>query len=171
MKYSRKLGSSGEEDENQVNNFNILNNGDEKSGEAGIGGGEVFSEERNDTIPKTFPVCDSKLSELIPCLDRNLIYQLKMKLDLGLMEHYERHCPPQERRYNCLIPPPQGYKVPIPWPASRDEVWKVNIPHTHLADEKSDQNWMVVNGDEINFPGGGTNFHNGADKYIAALAR
>ncbi|KAH9312909.1 hypothetical protein KI387_027944 [Taxus chinensis] len=170
-KYSRKLGSSGEEDESQVNNFNILNDGDEKSGEARIGGGEVFSEERNDTIPKTFPVCDSKLSELIPCLDRNLIYQLKMKLDLGLMEHYERHCPPQERRYNCLIPPPQGYKVPIPWPASRDEVWKVNIPHTHLANEKSDQNWMVVNEDKINFPGGGTHFHNGADKYIAALAR
>lgn len=64
-----------------------------------------------------------------------------------------------------------GYQIPIRWPASRDEVWKVNIPHTHLASEKSDQNWMVVNGDKINFPGGGTHFHNGADKYIIALAR
>ncbi|PQQ06537.1 putative methyltransferase PMT9 [Prunus yedoensis var. nudiflora] len=87
------------------------------------------------------------------------------------MEHYERHCPPPERRYNCLIPPPLDYKIPIRWPESRDEVWKANISHTHLAQEKSDQNWMVVNGDKINFPGGGTHFHDGADKYIVALSR
>lgn len=56
-------------------------------------------------------ICDRKFSELIPCLDRNLIYQLKLKPNLAVMEHYERHCPPPERRYNCLIPPPVGYKV------------------------------------------------------------
>ncbi|KAL5725185.1 hypothetical protein ACHQM5_008356 [Ranunculus cassubicifolius] len=122
------------------------------------------------TLPKSYPVCDDRYSELIPCLDRNLIYQLRLKLDLTLMEHYERHCPPPERRFNCLIPPPTGYKVPIKWPRSRDEVWKENIPHTHLAHEKSDQNWMVEEGEKINFPGGGTHFHYGADKYIASLA-
>ena len=36
---------------------------------------------------------------------------MRLKLDLSLMEHYERHCPPPERRFNCLIPPPPGYKV------------------------------------------------------------
>jgi hypothetical protein len=61
--------------------------------------------------------------------------------------------------------------VPIRWPRSRDEVWKANIPHTHLASEKSDQRWMVVNGAKINFPGGGTHFHAGADKYIVHLAQ
>ncbi|XP_023545218.1 probable methyltransferase PMT9 [Cucurbita pepo subsp. pepo] len=127
--------------------------------------------ELNLEVPGSIPICDERYSELIPCLDRNLIYQLKLKLNLSLMEHYERHCPPPERRYNCLIPPPTGYKIPIRWPASRDEVWKANIPHTHLAQEKSDQNWMVVNGDKINFPGGGTHFHYGADKYIIALAK
>uniref|UniRef100_A0A7N0VEX6 Methyltransferase n=1 Tax=Kalanchoe fedtschenkoi TaxID=63787 RepID=A0A7N0VEX6_KALFE len=121
-------------------------------------------------IARNFPVCDDRHSELIPCLDRNLIYQLRLKLDLSLMEHYERHCPPPERRFNCLIPPPPGYKIPIKWPKSRDEVWKANIPHTHLAHEKSDQNWMVVKGEKIVFPGGGTHFHYGADKYIASLA-
>jgi len=30
---------------------------------------------------------------------------------------------------------------------------------------------MVVNEDKINFPGGGTHFHYGSDKYIAALAK
>ncbi|KAE9612212.1 putative S-adenosyl-L-methionine-dependent methyltransferase [Lupinus albus] len=121
-------------------------------------------------IPKTIPVCDDRLSELIPCLDRNLIYQTRLKLDLNLMEHYERHCPMPERHYNCLIPPPPGYKIPIKWPKSRDQVWKANIPHTHLATEKSDQNWMVVKGEKIVFPGGGTHFHYGADKYIASIA-
>ncbi|GAV84440.1 Methyltransf_29 domain-containing protein [Cephalotus follicularis] len=121
-------------------------------------------------VPKAIPMCDTTYSELIPCLDRNLIYQLRLKPNLTLMEHYERHCPPSDRRYNCLIPPPIGYKIPIRWPWSRDEVWKANIPHTHLAQEKSDQNWMVVSGDKIKFPGGGTHFHHGADKYIVSLA-
>ncbi|KAG2335193.1 hypothetical protein Bca52824_006373 [Brassica carinata] len=116
-------------------------------------------------------ICDSKHSDLIPCLDRDLHHQLKLRLNLTLMEHYEHHCPPPERRFNCLVPPPAGYKIPIKWPVSRDEVWKANIPHTHLAQEKSDQNWMVVNGDKINFPGGGTHFHYGADKYIVSLAQ
>ncbi|XVF37010.1 hypothetical protein REPUB_Repub19eG0108500 [Reevesia pubescens] len=43
-------------------------------------------------------------------------------------------------------------QIPIKWPQSRDEVWKENIPHTHLAHEKSDQNWMVVKGEKIVFP-------------------
>ncbi|GJV29166.1 probable methyltransferase PMT9 [Tanacetum coccineum] len=126
--------------------------------------------ERDNDLPKSLPVCDMRYSELIPCLDRHLIYQMKMKLNLSLMEHYERHCPPAQRRFNCLIPPPIGYKIPIRWPESRDEVWKANIPHTHLAQEKSDQNWMNVVGERIRFPGGGTHFHSGADKYIASIA-
>ncbi|KAH0916830.1 hypothetical protein HID58_031276 [Brassica napus] len=114
--------------------------------------GSVSNEEDSLVVAKSFPVCDDRHSEIIPCLDRNFIYQMRLKLDLSLMEHYERHCPPPERKFNCLIPPPSGYKVPIKWPKSRDEVWQANIPHTHLAKEKSDQNWMVVKGDKINFP-------------------
>ncbi|BAS99204.1 probable methyltransferase PMT9 isoform X1 [Oryza sativa Japonica Group] len=124
-----------------------------------------------DLALSSLPVCDARYSELIPCLDRGLHNQLRLRLNLSLMQHYERHCPPAHRRLNCLIPPPAGYRVPIRWPRSRDEVWKANIPHTHLASEKSDQRWMVVNGDKINFPGGGTHFHTGADKYIVHLAQ
>ena len=61
--------------------------------------------------------------------------------------------------------------MPIRWPESRDEVWQANVPHTFLATEKSDQHWMVVNGQKVNFPGGGTHFPNGADKYIASIAK
>jgi SAM-dependent methyltransferase len=158
----RKLGSSylgGDEDSE------LVSKQDESSINFKLDDGEDgFS-------PKSFPVCDDRHSELIPCLDRNLIYQSRLKLDLSLMEHYERHCPSPERKFNCLIPPPPGYKIPVKWPKSRDEVWKANIPHTHLAKEKSDQNWMVVKGEKIIFPGGGTHFHYGADKYIASLAK
>ncbi|KAF9619276.1 hypothetical protein IFM89_006463 [Coptis chinensis] len=102
-------------------------------------------------------VCDDRHSELILCLDKNLIYQMRLKLDLSLMEHYERHCPLPERCFNCLIPPPTGYKVPVKWPRNRGEVWKANIPHTHLAHEKSDQNWIFEKGEKIIFPGGAPN--------------
>ncbi|TYH50208.1 hypothetical protein E1A91_D10G178000v1 [Gossypium mustelinum] len=154
----RKLGSS------------YLGGDDDTDGKQYESSTKFGQDEGEDIVPKTFPVCDDRHSELIPCLDRHLIYQMRLKLDLSVMEHYERHCPPPERRYNCLIPPPPGYKVPIKWPQSRDEVWKANIPHTHLAHEKSDQNWMVVQGEKIVFPGGGTHFHYGADKYIASIA-
>ncbi|KAM0012385.1 putative S-adenosyl-L-methionine-dependent methyltransferase [Helianthus debilis subsp. tardiflorus] len=56
-------------------------------------------------------VCDDRYSELIPCLDRHLIYQVRLKLDLSLMEHHERNSPLPDRRFNCLIPLPNGYKV------------------------------------------------------------
>ncbi|KAF5192514.1 S-adenosyl-l-methionine-dependent methyltransferases superfamily protein, partial [Thalictrum thalictroides] len=156
----RKLGSSylGGDDSSDSDSK------DETTFKFGLEDGE------DGMVPRSYPVCDDRHSELIPCLDRNLIYQLRLKLDLSLMEHYERHCPPPERRFNCLIPPPTGYKVPIKWPRSRDEVWKANIPHTHLATEKSDQNWMTEKGEKIIFPGGGTHFHYGAGKYIASLA-
>eukprot|EP00850_Spirogloea_muscicola_P022262 SM000285S10791 [mRNA] locus=s285:75247:79910:+ [translate_table: standard] len=116
-------------------------------------------------------VCESQYEEITPCNDRSLQQELKLKINVRLGEHYERHCPPPDRRLKCLIPPPKNYKLPIRWPASRDHVWKANVPHVHLAFEKSDQRWMVVEGDRISFPGGGTHFHDGADKYISHLGR
>uniref|UniRef100_A0A7C8ZGH1 Methyltransferase n=1 Tax=Opuntia streptacantha TaxID=393608 RepID=A0A7C8ZGH1_OPUST len=164
--YSRSHGTSPVE----LGGRSLIKLGSSLGGEEEADSSTPAEDEENDFMLKSIPVCDDQHSELIPCLDRHFIYQMRLKLDLTLMEHYERHCPPPERRYNCLIPPPPGYKVPIKWPRSRDEVWKVNVPHTHLATEKSDQNWMVVRGDKIAFPGGGTHFHYGATKYIKLMA-
>ncbi|PQQ03438.1 putative methyltransferase PMT3 [Prunus yedoensis var. nudiflora] len=165
--YSKRNGSSALEYGSKIRKFGSTYLGvDEDVEESPSRLGE---DEEDGIILKSIPVCDDRHSELIPCLDRNLIYETRLKLDLSVMEHYERHCPLPERRYNCLIPPPPGYKIPIKWPKSRDEVWKANIPHTHLATEKSDQKWMVVKGEKIGFPGGGTHFHYGADKYIASM--
>ncbi|KAJ8749070.1 hypothetical protein K2173_013677 [Erythroxylum novogranatense] len=125
------------------------NNSLRKPGSSYLGGEQ---EAQESSVKLSDKVCADRLSELIPCLDRHLIYQTRLKLDLTVMEHYERHCPLPERWYNCLIHPPTRYKIPIKWPKSRDEVWKANIPHNHLATEKSDQNWMIVRGDKIAFP-------------------
>ncbi|XP_048429755.1 probable methyltransferase PMT3 [Pyrus x bretschneideri] len=166
--YSKKSGSSALEYGSKIRKFGSTYLGvDEDVDESPP---KLGDDEEDGVVLKSIPVCDDRHSELIPCLDRNLIYETRLKLDLSVMEHYERHCPVPERRYNCLIPPPPGYKIPIKWPKSRDEVWKANIPHTHLATEKSDQKWMVVKGEKIGFPGGGTHFHYGADKYIASMA-
>ncbi|GJP55483.1 hypothetical protein CLOM_g14435 [Closterium sp. NIES-68] len=128
-------------------------------------------ESTDDQQIDAFPVCDPELSEVIPCLDHNIHKKMKLHLKTGLMEHYERHCPPSDLRVRCLVPPPADYKTPIRWPESRDVVWKSNVPHPFLATEKSDQHWMVVDGDKIRFPGGGTHFHDGADKYIQSVGR
>lgn len=54
----------------------------------------------------------------IPCLDNfKAIKALKSRRH---MEHRERHCP--DTSLHCLLPLPKGYKVPVPWPKSRDMV-------------------------------------------------
>lgn len=173
---SRKLGRNMDDDANEADSRpgeggTNLETASDRIRERVAGVTNSLEDSAFDVTIKTFPACDMRHSELIPCLDRQLHYQLKLKLNLPLMEHYERHCPASHRRLNCLIPLPPNYKVSIQWPASRDEVWQSNVPHTFLAMEKSDQHWMTINGDKVNFPGGGTHFHDGADKYIASLAK
>jgi len=56
--------------------------------------------------------------DYIPCLDNYAaIKQLKSRRH---MEHRERHCP--EPSPKCLLPLPDNYKPPVPWPKSRDMV-------------------------------------------------
>ncbi|CAI6005901.1 unnamed protein product [Closterium sp. NIES-65] len=122
-------------------------------------------------VVEKYEACDPELSEIVPCLSPAMNKQMKLKLNTKVMEHYERHCPSDDLMPHCLVPQPPGYKTSIPWPRSRDEVWRANVPHTLLATEKSDQHWMVVDGDIIRFPGGGTHFPGGADKYIERIGK
>ncbi|KAF9618482.1 hypothetical protein IFM89_001883, partial [Coptis chinensis] len=99
----------------------------------------VLDDGENNIVAKNFPVCDDRHSELIPCLDKNLIYQMRLKLDLSLMEHYERHCPLPERRFNCLIPPPTGYKVNSlseRWSQSSGQEAEMKEIHSQTIDKK-----------------------------------
>lgn len=61
---------------------------------------------------------------------------------------------------------PAGYRLPVPWPRSRDMIWYNNVPHPKLVEYKKDQNWVTKSGDYLVFPGGGTQFKDGVTRYI-----
>ncbi|KAL0700176.1 hypothetical protein Bca4012_056298 [Brassica carinata] len=103
--------------------------------------------------------------DYIPCLDN---WQAIRKLhSTKHYEHRERHCP--EDSPTCLVSLPEGYKRSIIWPKSREKIWYNNIPHIKLAQVKGHQNWVKMSGEYLTFPGGGTQFKNGALHYIDFL--
>lgn len=123
--------------------------------------------ERNSKIGK-FRVCDESLREYVPCLDNVEAISGLNSTERG--ENYQRHCPEKERVLDCLVPRPKGYKAHIPWPQSRDEVWFDNVPHTRLVEDKGGQNWISRKEDKFVFPGGGTQFIHGANKYLDQIS-
>jgi hypothetical protein len=58
--------------------------------------------------------------DYIPCLDNK--QAIKRLPSIRRFQHRERHCPAANQYPMCLVPLPKGYKVPIPWPRSKDEV-------------------------------------------------
>ncbi|KAG6474833.1 hypothetical protein ZIOFF_064048 [Zingiber officinale] len=101
-------------------------------------------------------------TDYIPCLDNE--EAIKSLKTTKHYEHRERHCPGDPP--TCLVPLPEGYKQSIQWPHSRNKIWYHNVPHTSLAEVKGHQNWIKVSGEYLTFPGGGTQFINGALHYI-----
>ncbi|OAY46136.1 probable methyltransferase PMT11 [Manihot esculenta] len=113
---------------------------------------------------KRFELCPESMREYIPCLDN--VDAIKRLNSTERGEKYERHCPGEGKGLNCLVPPPKGYRQPIPWPRSRDEVWYSNVPHSRLVEDKGGQNWISKEKDKFKFPGGGTQFIHGANQYL-----
>ncbi|CAL0307625.1 unnamed protein product [Lupinus luteus] len=168
-----------------VKKFGIVNENGTMSEEFEVGEfdpGMVDSESDNETriensvMPnaskfaiKRFGVCPSAMSEYIPCLDNAEAIRNLESTERG--ERFERHCPSQGKGLDCVVPPPKGYRSPIPWPKSRDEVWYNNVPHTRLVDDKGGQNWISKDKDKFKFPGGGTQFIHGADQYLDHISK
>lgn len=121
------------------------------------------TEKAASTDPDSWKLCDTEAgADYIPCLD-NVEFIRKIQHDEHY-EHRERHCP--EEPPTCLVPLPKGYRSPIRWPKSRDQIWYSNVPHTQLVEFKGHQNWVNVSGEHLVFPGGGTQFKYGALHYI-----
>ncbi|KAK9119288.1 hypothetical protein Scep_017381 [Stephania cephalantha] len=131
------------------------------SGEAG-----ATIDESDNTETKVFEPCDVKYTDYTPCQDQ----RRAMTFPRESMNYRERHCAPEEEKLHCLIPAPKGYVTPFPWPKSRDFVPYANAPYKSLTVEKAVQNWIQYEGNVFRFPGGGTQFPQGADKYIDQLA-
>ncbi|KAL3523856.1 hypothetical protein ACH5RR_016690 [Cinchona calisaya] len=113
---------------------------------------------------KKFGLCPESTREYIPCMDN--LEAIKKLNSTQKGEKFERHCPEKGQGLNCLVPTPKGYRTPISWPQSRDEVWFSNVPHARLVEDKGGQNWIAIDKDKFKFPGGGTQFIHGADKYL-----
>ncbi|XP_059280223.1 probable methyltransferase PMT10 [Lycium ferocissimum] len=90
-----------------------------------------------------FRVCDESMRDYVPCLD-NVEGKGETLKGKGL---------------NCLVPRPKDYKLKIPWPKSRDEIWFSNVPRTPFAKDKAGYKWVKRKGDKYIFPGYGANQH------------
>ncbi|KAH1034970.1 hypothetical protein GYH30_055099 [Glycine max] len=110
----------------------------------------------------SYPKCSIDFQDYTPCTDpRRWKKYISYRHTL-----LERHCPPKLERKDCLVPPPDGYKLPIRWPKSRDECWYNNVPNEWINKQKSNQHWLKKEGEKFIFPGGGTMFPNGVAKYV-----
>ncbi|CAL0331221.1 unnamed protein product [Lupinus luteus] len=129
-------------------------------------GGEVSKIDEAGSKPKVFKPCHARYTDYTPCQDQ----RRAMAFPRENMNYRERHCPQEEKKLHCLIPAPKGYVTPFPWPKSRDYVPYANAPYKSLTVEKAIQNWVQYEGNVFRFPGGGTQFPQGAEKYIDQLA-
>ncbi|RRT63910.1 hypothetical protein B296_00009660 [Ensete ventricosum] len=129
-------------------------------------GGSGSLKDIGNSEAKTFKPCGDTYTDYTPCQDQGRA----MTFPRENMIYRERHCPPDEEKLYCLIPAPKGYVAPFPWPKSRDYVPYANVPYKSLTVEKAVQNWVQYEGNVFRFPGGGTQFPQGADKYIDQLA-
>lgn len=128
------------------------------------GAGDIVDD--SDSKAQVFEPCDARYTDYTPCQDQ----RRAMTFSRDNMIYRERHCPPEEENLHCLIPAPKGYVTPFPWPKSRDYVFYANVPYKSLTVEKAVQNWVQYEGNVFRFPGGGTQFPQGADAYINQLA-
>lgn len=126
----------------------------------------VSSVDSSEPKTKEYKFCDAKFKDYTPCQEQDRA----MTFPRENMIYRERHCPPDNEKLRCLIPAPNGYTTPFPWPKSRDYVYYANVPYKHLTVEKAVQNWVQYQGNVFKFPGGGTMFPKGADAYINELA-
>lgn len=159
----------GEYDPNLIEDLRNLSGGDERLDDGNGGSGQVEELKKKKVRVEKFKVCDQSMTDYIPCLD-NAEEMKRTWKSTEKWSKYERHCPGEAKALNCVVPRPKDYKIRIPWPQSRDEVWFSNVPHTRLVADKGGQNWIAIKKDKFVFPGGGTQFIHGADKYLDQIS-
>ncbi|XP_066311248.1 probable pectin methyltransferase QUA3, partial [Miscanthus floridulus] len=113
------------------------------------------------------PPCAVSEVDLLPCEDPRRSSRLSREMNY----YRERHCPARGEAIACLVPPPRGYRVPVPWPESLHKIWHDNMPYGKIAERKGHQGWMKHEGSHFIFPGGGTMFPDGAEQYIEKLSQ
>ncbi|KAH6782617.1 S-adenosyl-L-methionine-dependent methyltransferases superfamily protein, partial [Perilla frutescens var. frutescens] len=147
----------GEFDEGLIESVVVISNSSDEGERGGSGERKVIKVEK-------FRICEMSLSDYVPCLGN-----VDANFQSNLSEKNQRHCPEKGNGLDCLVPRPKGYKLHIPWPKSRDEVWFDNVPHTRS--DRGDQNAVMRKGDKLIFPGDGPHFIRGTDKYLDQISK
>lgn len=81
---------------------------------------QILSSPDGQNFDSTWKLCNVTTGEdYIPCLDN--VAAIKKLHFTGHYEHRERHCP--EEPPTCLVPLPDGYRLPVRWPNSREKVF------------------------------------------------
>ncbi|CAD5195251.1 unnamed protein product [Musa acuminata subsp. malaccensis] len=117
--------------------------------------------------PFAIDSCPAEEVDNMPCEDPRRNSQLSREMNF----YRERHCPLPGETPLCLVPPPKGYRIPVPWPESLHKIWHDNMPYNKIAERKGHQGWMKEEGPYFIFPGGGTMFPDGAINYIEMLGQ
>ncbi|XP_031113637.1 probable methyltransferase PMT13 [Ipomoea triloba] len=105
--------------------------------------------------PAPIEVCPADFSDFLPCEDPRTIKG--------------SHCPVHEDSPLCLIPLPEGYRLPVQWPESLHKIWHDNVPYNKIANRKVFRGLMKKEGSYITFSDGGAMFPDGAKQYIEKL--
>lgn len=69
-------------------------------------------------VSSPIQACTADYVDHMPCEDPRINSQLSREMNY----YRERHCPVPEQTPLCLIPPPEGYRVPVQWPESLNKV-------------------------------------------------
>jgi hypothetical protein len=104
----------------------------------------VFTSRRGDPLSvarpggaAAVPPCAAAEVDLLPCEDPRRSSRLSREMNY----YRERHCPARGEAPACLVPPPSGYRVPVPWPESLHKVHAVGNGLSTLGS----QNLSLVN--------------------------
>ncbi|KAG6432580.1 hypothetical protein SASPL_104161 [Salvia splendens] len=134
----------GEFDEGLIESIVVVSNTSDERGERKVVRVEKFS------------ICEMNMNDYAPGLD-----DVDSDFQLNLSE--------KGKGLDCLVPRPKGYKLHIPWPKSRDEVWFDNIPHTLV--DRVNKDPVLRKDDKLVFPGDGPQFIRGTNKYLDQISK
>ncbi|URD79359.1 hypothetical protein MUK42_09856 [Musa troglodytarum] len=100
--------------------------------------------------PFAIDSCPAEEVDNMPCEDPRRNSQLSREMNF----YRVRHCPLPGETPLCLVPPPKGYRIPVPWPESLHKIWHDNMPYNKIAERKGHQGWMKEEGPYFIFPDG-----------------
>lgn len=97
----------------------------------------------------------------VPCVD------MEAGGSGGSHRHRERSCP--RHPVTCLVPMPQGYENPVPWPECQLKILYRNVAHPKLSAYVKSRRWVNLTGEYLMFPREESEFKGGVHHYLSSI--